>query len=106
MAEYKHQQQDLRAGQQHLAYLQQEASVPPVVVLDQHRLAGTAQVALAEAGLEAYLQRQQQAALVAVQDLERQRLHPHQVGEQLQSHQAVANSDRLHNKIQYYKEKK
>ena len=63
MADYKHQQQDLRAGQQHLAHLQQDSA-------RQHQ----PQVALAEAGSEAHLQRQHQAALVAVQDLERQRL--------------------------------
>ena len=72
MAEHKHQQ----AALQHLAHLQQEASVPRAVVLVQHPLVETAQVALAEAALEAHLQRQQQAALVAVQDLERQRLQP------------------------------
>ena len=76
MAEHKHQQQDLRAGQQHLANRQQEASATPAVlvhqqqqVLDHNRLA---------------------EALVAVQDLERQRLGQstqHQVGEQLQSQQ-------------------
>ena len=61
MAEYKHQQQDLRAGLQHLANRNQEASAHPVVIIHQHR-----------------------AALVAVQDLERQRVDPlaqHQVGE-------------------------
>ena len=58
-----------KASQQHLAHLQQDL-VPRqgASVLQQH------QQALAEAGLEAHLQRQQQAALVAVQDLERQRL--------------------------------
>jgi hypothetical protein len=67
MAEYKHQQQDLRAGLQHLANRNQEASATPVALVHQH-----------------------QAALVAVQELERQRLGQltqHQVGEQLQSHQ-------------------
>jgi hypothetical protein len=54
----QYQEQDLRAGLQHLANRQQEASVPQAVVLVQHHLAGTAQ-----------------AALVAIQDLERQRLH-------------------------------
>ena len=66
MADYKHQEQDLLAGLQHLANLNQEASATPAVLIHQH-----------------------QAALVAVQDLERQRLQPqaqvlhqHQVGEQ------------------------
>jgi hypothetical protein len=60
MADYKHQQQDLRAGLQHLANRNQEASATPVVIIHQH-----------------------QAALVAVQGLERQRLQ-HQAGGQLQ----------------------
>jgi hypothetical protein len=51
----------LRAGRQHLAHLQQEASALPAQVLVQHHLAGTPQVALAEAGLEAHLQRQYKA---------------------------------------------
>ena len=54
MAEYKHQQQDLRAGLQHLANRQQEDSAHPVQVLGQ---------------FPQHLQ-----ALVAIQDLERQRL--------------------------------
>lgn len=56
-----------QAAQQHLANRQQEDSATPAVLVHQHR-----------------------AALVAVQDLERQRLGqstPDQVGEQLQSHQ-------------------
>ena len=63
MAEHNYHQ----AGLQHLAHLRQEASATPVALVHQH-----------------------QAALVAVQDLERQRLGQlsrHQVGEQLQSHQ-------------------
>ena len=67
MAEHKHQQQDFRAGLQHLALRQQEASATPAVLIHQH-----------------------QVALVAVQDLERQRLGQltqDQVGEQLQSQQ-------------------
>ena len=68
MAIQQRQQQDLRAGHQHLAHLQQEASAHQAVLIHQH------QAALAEAGLEAHLQHQ--AALVAVQDLERQRLQP------------------------------
>ena len=67
MAEYKHQVQDLRAGLQHLANLNQEASATPAVLIHQH-----------------------QVALVAIQDLERQRLDlltQHQVGEQPQSQQ-------------------
>ena len=68
MADYKHQEQDLRAAHQHLANLKQEASAIPAVLVHQH-----------------------QAALVAIQDLERQRVDPlaqHQVGEQPLSHQA------------------
>ena len=53
MADYKQQQQDRRAGSQHLAHLRQEALATPAALVHQH-----------------------QAALVAVQDLERQRLHP------------------------------
>jgi Ser/Thr protein kinase RdoA (MazF antagonist) len=67
MADYKHQEQDLRAAHQHLAHLKQEASATPVALVHHH-----------------------QAALVAVQDLERQRvagLIQHQAGEQLQSQQ-------------------
>ena len=61
MAEYKHQQQDLRAGLQHLANRNQEASATPVALVHQHPgLANQRQVALAEAGLEAHLQHQQQ----------------------------------------------
>lgn len=66
MAEHKYQQQDHRAGLQHLAHLQQEASVVPAVLVHQrqhlqqgsetHHWEGTAQVALAEAALEAHLQ--------------------------------------------------
>ena len=65
MAEYKHQEQDFRAGLQHLANLKQEASAHPVRVLGQSH--------------------QHRAALVAVQDLERQqvaRLIRHQAGVQ------------------------
>ena len=47
MADYKHQQQDLRAGLQHLANRNQEASATPAVLIHQH-----------------------QVALVAIQDLE------------------------------------
>ena len=64
MAEYKHQEQDLRAAHQHLANLNQEASATPAVLVHQH-----------------------QAALVAVQALERQRLDQltqRQAGEQPQ----------------------
>jgi hypothetical protein len=70
MAEYKHQQQDLQAGLQHLANRNQEASAHPVQGLGQ---------------FPQHLQ-----ALVAIQDLERQRLDlltQHQVGEQPQSQQ-------------------
>ena len=65
MAEYKHQQQDLQAGLQHLANRNQEASATPVALVHQH-----------------------QVALVAVQDLERQRVDPsiqHPAGEPLPS---------------------
>ena len=68
MADYKHQEQDLRAAHQHLANLKQEASATPVALVHQH-----------------------QQALVAIQALERQRLRPQaqvlhqpQAGEQLQ----------------------
>ena len=64
MAEYKHQEQDFRAGLQHLANRNQEASATPAALVHQH-----------------------QAALAAIQDLERQRLGQltqHQVGGQLQ----------------------
>jgi len=67
MAEHKHQQQDLRAGLQHLANRQQEASAHPVQVLGQSP--------------------QHLQALIAIQDLERQRLAQltrHQVGGQPQ----------------------
>ena len=52
MAEYKHQEQDLQVGLQHLANRNQEASAILAVLVHQH------QVALAEAGLEAHLQQQ------------------------------------------------
>ena len=53
MAEYKHQQQDFRQGQQHLANRNQEASAHPVVIIHQQQgLANQRQVALAEVGLE------------------------------------------------------
>ena len=67
MADYKYQQQDLRAGQQHLAHLQQDSET--------HHLEGTAQVVLHQHQVGVQLQ-QQQVALVAVQELERQRLRP------------------------------
>ena len=61
MAEYKHQQQDLQVDLQHLANRQQD--------LAQHQ---------EDLGLlrQAYLQHQ--AALIAVQELERQRLNQQQ----------------------------
>ena len=65
MADYKHQQQDLQAGLQHLANRNQEASATPAALVHQH-----------------------QAALVAIQDLERQQVEgliQHQAGGQLQS---------------------
>ena len=65
MAEYKHQEQDLRAGHQHLANLNQEASATPAVLIHQH-----------------------QVALVAIQDLERQRLAlAHHQNQQLENQQ-------------------
>ena len=63
-------QQYHQATLQHLAHLRQASVQHQGASVLQHQ----PQVALAEAGLEAHLQRQQQAALVAVQDLERQRL--------------------------------
>jgi hypothetical protein len=65
MAEHKHQQQDFRAGQQHLALRQQDSEHRQAALVPQH----------------------QQQALVEVQALERQRLDQltqHQAGEQLQ----------------------
>ena len=76
MAEYKHQRQDHRAGLQHLAHLQQEASVTPAVLVHQQQQVSD--------------HSRWEEALVAVQDLERQRLGqltPHLVGGQLQSQQ-------------------
>jgi hypothetical protein len=75
MAEYKQQQQDHRAGLQHLAHLQQEDSAAPAVLI--HQQQGSDHNRLVE-------------ALVAVQDLERQRLGQltqDQVGGQLQFQQ-------------------
>jgi hypothetical protein len=75
MAEYKHQEQDLQAGLQHLANRKQEASATPVALVHQHQVA---------------LVHQHQVALVAIQDLERQRLDlliQHPAGEQPQSQQ-------------------
>ena len=63
MAGHKQQQQDSRAGLQHLANLQQEASVPPVALVHQRRchLPSEHNPWQAEAALEAHLQRQRQA---------------------------------------------
>ena len=63
MAEHNYHQ----AGRQHLAHLQQD------LVHRQGASVLQPQVAVSEAALEAYLQ--QQAALVAVQALERERLN-------------------------------
>ena len=75
MADYKHQQQDLRAAQQHLALRQQLDSVRQ----PQHSEAAMSPISkearLTQAALEPQLQLRHQEALVAVQDLERQRLH-------------------------------
>ena len=65
MAEHNYHQ----AGQQHLAHLQQDLVHRQGASVLQHQ----PQVAVSEAALEAYLQ--QQAALVAVQALERERLN-------------------------------
>ena len=73
MAEHKHQQQDFRAGLQHLANRNQEASAIPVVLVHQH------QVALAEAALEAHLQHQCRVQV----------LHQHQAGVQPQQQQVA-----------------
>ena len=62
MAEYKHQQQDFRAGQQHLANRNQEASATPAALVHQH-----------QAALAAGLVHQHQSQV----------LHQHQVGGQL-----------------------
>ena len=64
------QQPQHQASLQHLAHLHQDLVARQGASVLQHQ----PQVALAEAGLEAHLQ--QQAALVTVQDLERQRLRP------------------------------
>ena len=56
MADYKHQQQDLQAGLQHLANRQQEASAIPAALVHQQR-----------------------TAMAEIQALERQRLYPHLV---------------------------
>ena len=62
MADYNHQQQDFRAGLQHLANRSQEASVTPAVLIHQRRQGSTNphRIVLAEAGLEAHLQHQTQ----------------------------------------------
>ena len=73
MAEHKHQEQDFRAGLQHLANRNQEASAHPVVLVHQHPY----QVALAEAALEAHLQHQARV------------LHQRQVGVQPQQQQVA-----------------
>ena len=62
MADYKPQEQDLRAGLQHLANRNQDL-VPRLgasVLQHQQGSANQRQVALAEAGLEAHLQHQAQ----------------------------------------------
>ena len=64
MAEHKYQQQDHRAGLQHLAHLQQDSAQPKAQVLHQHR------VALAEAALEAHLRLEQLQYLQLKQDSE------------------------------------
>lgn len=62
MEDYKHRQQ---ADLQHLAYLRQQSQTPS----DHNPWQ-------AEVGLEAHLVQHQRRALAAIQDLERQRLHP------------------------------
>jgi hypothetical protein len=69
MAEHKHQQQDLRAGLQHLANRQQDLVPHQGASVLQHQLQVEAHIQ----GSEQFRQ-QHQAALIAVQDLERQRL--------------------------------
>jgi hypothetical protein len=63
MAEHKHQQQDLRAGLQHLALRRQEEQYQQALVivqdLERQRLSQAHQQAVSEAALEAHLQRQQ-----------------------------------------------
>ena len=58
MAEYKHQEQDFRAGLQHLANRNQDLvrRQGASVLQQQQGLINQRQVALAEAGLEAHLQ--------------------------------------------------
>ncbi len=60
-----------KASQQHMAHLKQDLVHRQGASMLHHQ-----QAALAEAGLEAHLQHQ--AALVAVQELERQRLNQQQ----------------------------
>ena len=79
MAEYKHQVQDLRAGLQHLANLNQEASATPAALVHQHQAAlAVGLVHQHQAQVlhqhQVGAQPQYQAAVIAVQDLERQRL--------------------------------
>lgn len=64
MADYKHQQQDLQAGLQHLANRQQEASAIPATLVHQQR-----------------------TAMAEIQALERQRLYPHLVDLETAQHQ-------------------
>ena len=71
MAEHKHQQQDLRAGLQHLANRQQEASAHPVRGLEQSPQHQAQVIHQHQVGAQP---QQHQAAVIAVQDLERQRL--------------------------------
>jgi hypothetical protein len=56
----QYQEQDLRAGLQHLAHRNQDSGQHPAQVLLQHQVGE---------------QLQYQAAVIAIQDLERQRLH-------------------------------
>jgi hypothetical protein len=76
MAEHNYHQ----AGLQHLAHLQQDlAPRQAVSVLRHQHLEDNHSEAIAQAALEAYLQRQcrQQEALVEIQALEHQRLAQH-----------------------------
>jgi hypothetical protein len=67
----QHQQQDHRAGLQHLAHLKQDSEHQQVALVPQHQQQQ-------DLGLLRQAWQQQQEALVAVQDLERRRLQQRQ----------------------------
>ena len=65
-----------RMSEQHINHLRQSDSPQPVDLVHQHQLQipGDPNPWVVQAALEAHLHQRHQAALVAVQDLERQRL--------------------------------